>query len=47
MSSTISRKALHLTELEEEDFLRSPDGRFAFSRKWADVNLLQERGYFR
>jgi hypothetical protein len=32
---------------EEEDLFRFPeDGRFAFSREWADVELLQERGYF-
>jgi len=29
----------------EKDFFRFPDGRFAFSREWADVDLLQERGY--
>jgi hypothetical protein len=29
---------------EEKDLFRFPDGRFAFSRKWADVDLLQERG---
>ena len=32
---------------EEQDLFRFPkDGRFAFSREWADVELLQERGYF-
>jgi hypothetical protein len=32
---------------EGQDLLRFPeDGRFAFSREWADVKLLQERGYF-
>ena len=32
---------------EEQDLFRSAeDGRFAFSREWADVELLQERGYF-
>jgi hypothetical protein len=31
---------------EREDLLRFADGRFAFSREWADVDLLQERGYF-
>ena len=32
---------------EEEDLFRFPeDGRFAFSREWADMELLQERGYF-
>ena len=32
---------------EEQDLFRFPqDGRFAFSREWADVDLLQERGYF-
>src|ERR687890_87582 len=30
---------------EEKDLLRFPDGRFAFSREWADIDLLQERGY--
>ena len=32
---------------EGQDLFRFPeDGRFAFSREWADVKLLQERGYF-
>ena len=32
---------------EGQDLFRfSEDGRFAFSRQWADVMLLQERGYF-
>jgi hypothetical protein len=31
---------------EGEDHFRFPDGKFAFSRMWADVDLLQERGYF-
>jgi hypothetical protein len=32
---------------EEQDLFRFPeDGRFAFSREWADVMLLEERGYF-
>jgi len=30
---------------EEKDLFRFPDGRFAFSRDWSDVKLLQERGY--
>ena len=30
---------------EEHDLFRFPDGRFAFSREWSDVKLLQERGY--
>jgi hypothetical protein len=30
---------------EEKDFFRFPDGRFAFSREWADIELLQKRGY--
>jgi hypothetical protein len=30
---------------EEKDLFRFPDGRFAFSKEWADVDLLQERGY--
>ncbi len=31
---------------EGQDLFRFPeDGRFAFSREWADVMLLQERGY--
>jgi hypothetical protein len=32
---------------EGEDLFRFPDGKFAFSREWADVKLLEERGYFR
>ena len=32
---------------EGQDLFRFPeDGRFAFSREWADVKLLEERGYF-
>ena len=32
---------------EEQDLFRLPeDGRFAFSREWSDVKLLEERGYF-
>jgi len=31
---------------EGEDLFRFPDGRFAFSREWVDIDLLQERGYF-
>ena len=31
---------------EEQDLFRFPDGRFAFSRDYADVRLLEERGYF-
>ena len=32
---------------EEQDLFRFPqDGRFAFSKEWADVALLQERGYY-
>ena len=31
---------------EGEDLFRFSDGRFAFSREWADVDLLKERGYF-
>ena len=32
---------------EEQDLFRFPeDGRFAFSREWTDVELLEERGYF-
>jgi hypothetical protein len=30
---------------EEQDLFRFPDGKFAFSREWADADLLQERGY--
>ena len=30
---------------EGEDLFRFSDGRFAFSREWANVDLLQERGY--
>jgi hypothetical protein len=32
---------------ERQDLFRFPeDGRFAFSREWADVKVLEERGYF-
>ena len=32
---------------EEQDLFRFPkDGRFAFSREWSDVKLLEERGHF-
>ena len=31
---------------EEEDLFRLPDGRFAFSKEWADMDLLQKRDYF-
>ena len=31
---------------EGNDLFRLPDGRFAFSREWADINLLRECGYF-
>jgi len=32
---------------EEHDLFRFPeDGRFAFSREWADIELLQKRGYY-
>ncbi len=31
---------------EGEDLFRFGDGKFAFSRQWADVDLLQERGFF-
>ena len=31
---------------EEKDLFRFADGRFAFSREWADIDLFQERGYF-
>jgi hypothetical protein len=31
---------------EEQDLFRFPNGRFAYSREWADVKLLEERGYF-
>jgi hypothetical protein len=31
---------------EDHDLFRFPDGRFAFSKEWADVKALQERGYF-
>jgi hypothetical protein len=30
---------------EEKDLFRFPDGRFAFSRRYADIELLEERGY--
>jgi hypothetical protein len=33
---------------EEHDLFRFPeDRRFAFCMEWADIDLLQERGYFR
>ncbi len=31
---------------EEEALFGLPDGRFAFSKEWADMDLLQKRGYF-
>ena len=31
---------------EKQDLFRFPDGKFAFSKEWADIDLLQERGYF-
>ena len=32
---------------EEHNLFRFPeDGRFAFSREWVDVKLLEERGYY-
>ena len=31
---------------EREDLFRFPDGKFAVSKEWADINLLRERGYF-
>jgi len=32
---------------EEHDLFRLPEnGRFAFSREWADIELLQKRGYY-
>ena len=32
---------------EEHDLFRFPeDGRFAFSKEWAHVKLLEERGYY-
>ena len=32
---------------EEHDLFRFPeDRRFAFSKEWADVKLLEERGYY-
>jgi len=31
---------------EEQDLFRFRDGRFAFSREWADIQLLQKRVYF-
>jgi hypothetical protein len=30
---------------EEKGLFRFSDSRFAFSREWADIVLLQERGY--
>jgi hypothetical protein len=30
---------------EEKDLFRFSDGRFAFSREWANIDLLQKRGY--
>jgi hypothetical protein len=32
---------------EEQDLFRFPeDDRFAFSKEWADVKLLEKRGHF-
>ena len=31
---------------EGEDFFRFADSRFAFSKEWADIDLLQQHGYF-
>src|SRR5215204_153792 len=31
---------------EGQELFCFPDGRFAFSREWSDVKLLEERGYF-
>ena len=32
---------------EEHDLFRFPEvGRFAFSKEWADVKLLEKRGYY-
>jgi hypothetical protein len=31
---------------EGQELFCFPDGRFAFSRDWSDVKLLEERGYF-
>jgi hypothetical protein len=33
-------------DAEQDLFRFAEDGMFAFSREWADVELLQERGYF-
>jgi hypothetical protein len=30
---------------EEKNLFRFPDGRFAFSRRHADIRLLEDRGY--
>jgi hypothetical protein len=30
---------------EGQDLFRFPDGKFAFSREWADIDPLQERDY--
>jgi hypothetical protein len=30
---------------EEKDLFRFPDGRFAFSRRYVDMELLEDRGY--
>src|SRR5215210_6560248 len=30
---------------KEKGLFRFPEGRFAFSREWADIDLLQEHGY--
>jgi hypothetical protein len=31
---------------EAQDLFRFPDGKFAFSNEWADVKLLEKRGFF-
>ena len=35
-----------LYDAEHELFRFPEDGRFAFSKEWADVKLLEERGYY-
>ena len=39
-------KASNLVYDEAQDLFRFPDGKFAFSKEWADAKLLEERGFF-
>jgi hypothetical protein len=31
---------------EAQDLFRFPDGKFAISKEWADIKLLEKRGFF-